>query len=559
MTARHPPRRRTPESADRGPKTGLRATVRGPLVAGFLAFLAGLYALVPPSPDQFELTYVAWRLNHGAAPYAGVIDMNWPGAFWLHQLIAWLPQGPVYPWRLLDFGIMLAGVAATARWIRPVFGPAAAAAVLIGYPLLYGDPRAYWFAGQRDAVCFHLVLLAAACHGASLRRMGWRTAVATGALVAAATLVKPVAIVAAPALLVHGLLRPGPSADKAKRLGWNVAGGLAALAAAGAALALQGAPWRETVDAAWIYNLTGQHNTKLPLTRLSAIAFGFGLDAWKLLAVAAVIGLGWTTLRAARRSEPADAARLAWCLLPAALAFYALQNKGFLYHLAWLQGLAHLVALATAGVAASVAARGFARGRMAVPRWKSIASALVFLCVLGTVLVKAAAYRAPLAVLAGTLPRAEFLDRQLAGPGTSVAEAESIAAELRGSLPEGADPEDHPVLVFGDAVSINLLSGRPLPTAFYYPRVLTAMHTGGSAMAQRWDARFAAELSASTPPVVYIGESVRDQARAAGVPAAAVLDAWLAERYRPAGRVGGLLRYQRQRISPDPRTVDQPT
>ena len=185
---------------------------------------------------------------------------------------------------------------------------------------------------------------------------------------------------------------------------------------------------------------------------------------------------------------------------------------------------------------------------MARPRRVSIACALVFLCVLGTVLVKAAPYRAPLAVLAGVLPRADFLDRQLAGPGTSFAEAESIAAEVRASLPAGANPEDHPVLVFGDAVSINLLSGRPLPTAFYYPRVLTAMHTGGSAMADRWDARFAAELAATTPPVVYIGESVLNQARDADVPAAAVLEAWLAERYRPAGRIGGLLRYERKRV-----------
>ena len=157
---------------------------------------------------------------------------------------------------------------------------------------------------------------------------------------------------------------------------------------------------------------------------------------------------------------------------------------------------------------------------------------LVFLCVLGTVLVKAWLYRAPLAVLAGVLPRADFLDRQLAGPGTSFAEAESIAAEVRASLPAERTPRTTPCSSSATPSS-STCSGRPLPTAFYYLCVLTAMHTGGSAMADCWDARFAAELAATTPPVVYIGESVLNQARDADVPAAAVLEAWLAERMPP--------------------------
>lgn len=543
-----------------GGRRWLRASLAG-ATAVWLAAIGLLYALLPPSPDQFELTYVAWRLNQGGVPYETVIDMNWPAAFWLHQAIAWLPQGPLFPWRVLDYLLMLAGVGATAGWLwrTPGLGRPAALAVLLAYPMLYADPRAYWFAGQRDAVCFHLSLLAAALQMASVRAAGpspghsrrfAACAIATGAVVAFSTLVKPLALLAAPALLLASLVSPEPWTVKARRFGWNVAGGLGAWALAAIALALQGAPLQATIDAAWTYNLTGQKNTNLSLGGLLAIGATYTWDALKLIAIAAAATLVFATIRGQRGGAAADARRLAWCFVPAAILFYVLQGKGFVYHLAWVQGLVSVVALVAAGAALPVAARGFARGRMAVPRGQSVAAALVVLAVLASVGIKSLAHRPPLAVLAGAMPRAEFLAHQAAGPGTTFAEAEALAAELAAALPEGANPEDHPVLVYGDAVSINLLSGRPLTNAFYYPRVLTAMHRGGEAddspIVHRWDERFARELRASTPPKVFICDAVQSEARAAGVPAAAVLDAWLAERYRPAGRVGGLLRYERK-------------
>ena len=548
------PRGAGPESTDRSTP---RSLLRGCLAGVFFGVLAGLYALVPPSPDQFELTYVAWRLNAGARPYADVIDMNWPGAFWLHQLIAWLPQGPLYPWRVLDFAVMLAGVAATARWLgrTPGLGRPAALAALVGYPLLYADPRWYWFSGQRDALCFHLVLLAAAWHLRSLRPGGRSpaAAVAVGAAVGFATLVKPLALLAAPVLLAHGVLRRGPAASKARRFGWNAAGGMAVFAASAAALALQGAPWQETLDAAWTYNRIGQADNALPPGQLLRVAADHAADSWAVLGPVAAAGL----LLAARRPERGlrDAAGLVWALLPAAALLYLLQGKGFVYHLAWVQGLVHLVALATAGACAGAAWRGLARGpvrgRGRAGRAAPAAAALLCGLVAVAVAVKAASLRAPASASIGVLPRADFLARFSAGPGTTFAQAEALAAGLRAAVPAGEAPERHPVLVHGDAVSINLLSGRPLPTAFYYPRVLKAVHRGGrsgagAGLAARWNARFAAELEAADPPLAFIGEDVLREAEAAGAPSAAVLRAWLQERYRPAGRVGGLLRYERQ-------------
>ena len=544
-----------PEAPEHPPAQRLgvtpRSLLRGLLAGLFFGGLACLYALVPPSPDQFELTYVAWRLNAGARPYADVIDMNWPAAFWLHQLIAWLPQGPLYPWRLLDFAVTLAGVAAVARWLRrtPGLGRPAALAVLLGYPLLYADPRWYWFSGQRDALCFHLVLVAATLQGPAFSAGRRGPAAAVGALVGFATLVKPLALLAAPALLAYGLLRGGTPRARVRAFGWNCAGGLAVLGLAAAGLALQGAPWPETVDAAWTYNRIGQTDSGLSVGGLLRLAAAHAADSWAVLGPVAALGLLLGTPKRGTR----DAALLAWTLLPAALAFYLLQGKGFAYHLAWAQGLVHLVALATVGACAGRVSRALAERRAGVRAWAAPAAAAALVCLVAlAVAAKGASLRGPAAAMLGWLPRAEYLARFNAGPGTTFSQAEALATELRAAVPAGASPGAFPVLVYGDAVSINLMSGRPLPTAFYYPRVLKAMHGGdaggtdgaGAELSARWDARFAAELAAARPPVVLVGADVLREAGEAGVPSAAALRAWLAEHYAPSGRVGGLLRYR---------------
>ncbi|BAM03971.1 hypothetical protein [Phycisphaera mikurensis] len=546
---RTPTRSNAPAAAGVASATPRRRRVRGLLLATFFLGLGGLYGLVPPSPDQFELTYVAWRLNAGAAPYAGVIDMNWPGAFWLHQAIAWLPQGPVFPWRLLDFAIAAAAAAATARWLKPALGPVAAAAVLLGYPLVYADPRLYWFSGQRDAVCFHLALLAAAWQVSSLRRPRASADLGVGALVAFAVLVKPLALVAAPALLVHNLLHRGqPLGRGLRRAGWNVIGGSATLLIALVLVRLQGAPWPGLVDAAFVYNLIAQGDNALPAATLLALLGRFAADVWAVFGTAALVGLGLLAARAGAAGPGADARRLVLVLLPAGLAVYLLQGKGFNYHLSWLHGTVMIVALATAGVAAGTAARGFARGRLAVPRPVSVAS-LVLAAAVGVALAaKAANQLKPAAAAAGFTPRAAYLADFNAGVGTTFAEAEALAAALRAKVPPGVEPQAVPAFVFADATSINLLSGRPLPTAFYYPRVLIAVHgsPGSADLARRWDERFARELAAADVDEAWLSADILGIARSKNAPVAAVVDAWLAAGFEPHGRVGGLEHWVRR-------------
>ncbi|CAN0459580.1 unnamed protein product, partial [Ectocarpus fasciculatus] len=156
--------------------------------------------------------YVAWRVNLGDPLYTGVVDMNWPRIVALLRPIAPLPFDPWFPWRALDFVILLFGVAATATWLRRLFGPAAAYAWWLTYPLLYTSPTLYWFAGQPDTVMTHVILIAVALHFRSVDKINPSAnaaidALLIGVVMGIATLIKPMAICFAVALVIHAACR----------------------------------------------------------------------------------------------------------------------------------------------------------------------------------------------------------------------------------------------------------------------------------------------------------------------------------------------------------------
>src|SRR5262249_30337556 len=142
-----------------------------------------------PSPDQSELDYIGWRILQGEKLYVDVIDQNWPGAHWAHATFIAILGRTIYTWRIGDYLLMLAALACLSNLLRQAFGLRAAIIALPTYPILFFAGQ--WLTGQRDFVTAHLLLIAMCSHWRA-----WTTDVpfwqiATGFIIAAATLIKP--------------------------------------------------------------------------------------------------------------------------------------------------------------------------------------------------------------------------------------------------------------------------------------------------------------------------------------------------------------------------------
>ncbi|MEM7577330.1 MAG: hypothetical protein AAF328_07615 [Planctomycetota bacterium] len=434
-----------------------------------LVVLGMVYARIPLSPDQFAIQYVAWRVNQGDPLYTGVIDMNWPGIITLMRPIASLPFDPWFPWRVLDFAVMLLGVAATARLLDKAVGVLAARIWWLVYPLLYVSPALYWFAGQPDAVMMHVTLIAVAIHGQPFTRAGGTLAVRAGAIgvvMGLAALIKPTAVCFAIALVLHAGLIWVSRQNGLRNLTTYVAAaacsGIFTLAAGFTWVMLAGARPAEVQLAAWTYNHTAQFAGQVASQTLAVEAASWLLRYWHL-------GLPFVAMFVFHRERshrtPTRSRMLVLLLLLAALGSYALQRKGFAYHLApaWTV----LSIMFCVGVSVMYQ---FARQMRSWPIFLAAFVFLVYFASLKTVQLLPVALN-----MMGLPSRVAPLSEIQAGDQTDYATLQQINDTLTPLLDPG-DP-DAPLLVWGETVAVNLMQQRLQPTPFYYFLTLTNLRT----------------------------------------------------------------------------------
>src|SRR5436190_17561782 len=105
------------------------------LVGATWLLSGALYLTLPPSPDQFECSYMGWRVLEGDVPYRDFVDMNWPGLIWIHALATALFGNRIWSWHLLDFALLAMSGGFLADLVRRAAGRTAAFFALLLYPV----------------------------------------------------------------------------------------------------------------------------------------------------------------------------------------------------------------------------------------------------------------------------------------------------------------------------------------------------------------------------------------------------------------------------------------
>ncbi len=483
-----------------------------------------LYATLPPSPDQWFLGYTGWRVTQGAIPYESFADGNWPACHWVHALSVWLLGNTAFTWRVFDFGLMVVAVLFASATVRSLWGPRAARWMLGLYPPLY-IVLGRWFAGERDVVGAHLLFVSLWFYwnGISRRRLRWQ--VGTGALLAAAVLVKPTFAVFGGFLALHALLAVTRSAlPLAQRILHVVVAGLATVAGVligFGALLLEGTRladfWELAVESV-VVRYGSDTVTSGTFVRMFVENFA---GSWHWISAGALIGI---VVNLARR-EPGAAARN--------LLFPALWATGLVTYLAQGQALGY-----TLGVmyAATVPVLCSGLGLLSLPpgasaRRTAVVLALAAVPVLGTAKKWSTEFRSSAAWLSGRIGAEAHYARYGAGDGMTAAQAMALAAELRREVPGGGT-----ILMWGRANVINFLARRPQPTRFHHNGTIMRRYLPPH-LADKGNAWFREEVEARAPEACVVNEQELDDTPP--VPGSiAVLKRYLAEHYRRVRTVG---------------------
>lgn len=490
--------------------------------------LGACYVVIPPSPDQFELQYVAERMLAGQTLYVDVIDMNWPGCFWLHAMTAWyVPEG-FYPWRGLDYAFMITATVVGARLLRRQSNSHTALFWLVLYPLLYLTATGQWFAGQRDIICGHLLIITIVLHLNGWERNALWWSMATGVMIAITMLVKPSLALAGPALALHGLLtRPA-------NVGWlRAATHVLVMGAAAAASVLggfgvvwfQGAGLSDIWECALVYNAVTQGWEAATLMELIVRGWGWLLHSWHWIALTAVIGFFTFSQSPAGRRIHA----LFVTLLLVGFGSYWGQGKAYAYHLGVVfTTMCYFSALGLGTCWHSVCAERW------VLRWLS--RMVLGLVVLGG-FAKIANLQPQAAYLVGFRSWETLMAEYTAGAATM-----KEVGELIERLQSEVAPEQ-PIFVWGTESVINHLTGSPQPTRFYYGPLLVNARPP-LPMADRWNDLFEQDLAENPPAACVISLPLQAQAQRLDAPVAQKVEAVLRD-FRLIGRFGELELYFR--------------
>jgi Dolichyl-phosphate-mannose-protein mannosyltransferase len=163
-----------------------------------------LYVPMPPNPDQELYDFMAWSALDEGCLYRNAGDVNMPGEPLLHIASMAVFGNHSWSYRMLDYLLLVAFSASVPLLLRRHFGDLLGA-LFFGFYLISYTTSGYWMSGQRDLLATHFVLLAGLTY---LRRVeggprAWL--VASSAMIAAATLLKPTFLASAPLMLVAAL------------------------------------------------------------------------------------------------------------------------------------------------------------------------------------------------------------------------------------------------------------------------------------------------------------------------------------------------------------------
>lgn len=502
------------------PGTALRGAALGAVwVASLL-----LYLLLPPSPDNFDHSYVAWRTLNGARPYEDLIDINWPGTLALHALSLALFGVHEWSWRALDFALAGVSLWCLADLMREAAGARAGRAVLWIGPLLYVT-AGYWVAGQKDMSAAQLALVALWCHVRTCSTLQLRYQVGAGLALAVAVLNKPhIGLLAL--LLPLQALRYRPSWGWFGRYSLTGAAALLfGLLAAVLVLGQLGTTWQGFWESGFVYALQRPAYATDTITQLlSAVGRPGTFRFWHLL-VLMPLPVAWVLYR--RRGDPLALTGLLLLWLSGIISALA-QRKGFAYQ----SSAAILTGIGMFSAAVALCFEAAARGGSGSPHWRRW-----ILCGCGVALLAMLPWR--LHVSYGRLPQAlggRGLDWHAAnfsgeaGRYLTMADVHAVVRRLRDEGGGGC------LYFVGESSAINLLTGRPQPTRFFYLPMLKLAEPP-LPMAQRWNELYAADLSAAQCEEVFVSRARNREWLEGPRPAARALRRFL-EKYRLRERIG---------------------
>lgn len=500
----------------------------------WMAALGLLYLTVPPSPDQSQFDWMAFIATQGQPYYAGSFDMNWPGAMWLHEFGLRLFGVQAWTWRATDFLLLAGFTGAGGVFLWRAGWPLAAAIFLMLYPPLYVTSGS-WMAGQRDIVAAGFLLAAAALslpgRGPGPRREGGAMALA-GVCIAAAVLIRPTCLSFLAGLLALEALplrtRYPRQVGRARRAGLLALGFAAAIGGVAAAMRALGIldDWYEqsVLFALSVYAGDPPQDWRLTLHTLF-------VRSWHWITALASLGvLLWAWRDGARRDGASHALVVALGIAATGAVSFAVQDKGFAYHLgAALTVMALLVAVALEGLAGL---RAGARG----PTGRAAATAVLALA--GALVVAGTAQK-----LTSLAPGAALLARGDLGPQDGHGLTEQERRRIVSLIRAGSGPEDT-VLVYGTRYELAFRAGR-LPTHRFINLAVDEMDES-FARHDAWLAEIDAALAARPPAFVILRRSVIEGPITAprpaepGAPVLARLTALIATGYTPVFETEGL-------------------
>lgn len=492
------------------------------IAASFL-LAASLYLLLPPSPDQFDHGYSAWRLLSGDVPYRDVMDVNWPGVIGLHALSLSLFGVHLWSWRAFDFLLLIPAAWCMADLVRQSAGDLGGRITLLVTPLLYVS-AGYWVAGQKDMTGGLFLVVALWLHVRGYRRGGLVLHAAAGLCIGVAVLNKPTLGLVLPMLPLHALAHGYRWPRAAAATFANVVGLGIALALAFAWIHSLGTSWRDFADMVFTYPRSVRSFNAAALTHVVDKLVHLRMSGFLTLLIAGCLPVWVMLYRRRALSLSVTALALLWLT---GLLSAIVQTHGYGYHLS----PTFLAAIGTLSIAlALLVGTEASPGR---PAWRHAAAMAAVLVVVGGV-----AYRIELsygglldAVHAGNLePHRERFQGE-SGSALSLADALRFVRRLE------AEPDRGCVFFVGEGSAINLLSQRRYPTRFYYlPTIKRAEPP--LPMAARWSELWAADLARADCRYVLVSYARHAAWIEGPSEAAAALRALLAryEQVEPLGR-----------------------
>jgi len=493
-------------------------------------FAGSIYLSLPPSPDQFNHAYMGWLTLSGGVPYVDFIDVNWPGVFGLHALATWVFGVHLWTWRALDFLLFACSALFLIDLVRRAGGSVAAQVCAVASPLLYVS-AGFWVAGQHDMSAAQFLVVALWFHVRGYETEDWRWQLGMGLMLGIAMLNKPTVGAMLPLMSLQALLLGTPWRRFVEHSAAAMVALTATVVAGFAFVLLLGTTLDDLIEVPYLFSVSTQYIYNPNAASLSGVFLITMGRSWAYVFLASAPAVVWL-FRPANRSIASTALPILWLT---GLISYFVQSKAFVYHLT----PSFLAMIGLLSVSAAVLLNGelFA----SKPKLNRIALA-------GLMLIVVAHGGVRLTLSYGTLPGA-ILARDASGLLARFVENDDISIDdaVKFARRVGQGTQSGCLLLVGESSSINYLSRLRQPTGFYYfPVIAKAVPT--LPMADKWHARWAADLNAADCHFALVARRVRDNWLTKPSPMADTLREFLL-RYKETGIVGksgGLIVFERQ-------------